>query len=495
MKKNHKTLAESTAKAARIGLSGTIAKFVLQLAAQLVLLRLVSPSDYGVFAIAALCLSFANFLANAGLSAALIQKEKIDDEDVVCAFSWQLLLGATISAIVFLVSPFLGLLFKKPELVDVVKILSFVCLLNSASSVANSILIRDLRYFAIHKANLFSYAVGYGVVGIGLAYLGYGYFALACAWLSQSIIQAGLYYSAAPHRIGFSIHKKNSVFLISFGSKAIVTNLVNWWINSLDKLVVGRFYGAAETGVYSVAYNLVFNPLMQFLSTLQSVVFSASSKLNSDDSYRSAIVGTLTFSSFLFLPVFTALSLASNAIVTIVLGVGWGDSSSVLEILSISFSFISIQGLLTPYLWGKGDVGKEMQIQIVIAFIAAAVIGSLLSGGILCIAKGALLVSLMRLVLVLVGISKVFSIQILVIFQAILPGLMAAMSLLILGFACLNVAGKLNGGVYSQVLVIFFVYILVMTGFLLVFKRSIFKNIPPLSEDKLWKRFINRLVR
>lgn len=490
-----KNLGSRSTKAAGVGLSGTVAKLILQLAAQLVLLRLVSPSDYGIFAIGALCISFANFLANAGLSAALIQRDRINEQDIVCAFSWQSLLGAVITVTVYMTAPLLGLLFAKPELTDVMRVLSFVCFLNAASSVSNSLLVRDLRYFAIHRANLISYVAGYGVVGIGLANSGYSYFALPCAWLSQSVLQAILYYIAMPHRIGFSLRHENSGSLTSFGVKAIVTNLMNWWNNSVDKLVVGRFYGSADTGIYSVAYNLIFTPLMQLLSTLQSVAFSASSKLTSDADYRSVAIGTLMLSTLFFLPAFVALSLASEPIVIIILGDKWADSSEILEILSISFAFISIQGMLTPFLWGKGEISREMRIQIVIAVVAVALLAIVLDQGLAAIAMAALLVSSIRLMLVLFGTARAFSIPALSILNALWPGMATTMILLPLGYGGMAVAKQLSGGYVLQTIAVSAIYTLVFIASFWVFKKRTLAIITPLLGEALVNRLLGRLHR
>jgi O-antigen/teichoic acid export membrane protein len=490
-----KNLGSRSTRAAGVGLSGTVAKLILQLAAQLVLLRLVSPSDYGIFAIGALCISFANFLANAGLSAALIQRDRIYEQDVVCAFSWQSLLGAVITGIVYTTAPLLGSLFAKPELTDVMRVLSFVCFLNAASSVSNSLLVRDLQYFAIHRANLISYVTGYGVVGIGLAHFGYGYFALACAWLSQSLLQALLYYIAMPHRIGFSLRHENSGSLIWFGLKAIVTNLTNWWNNSIDKLVVGRAYGSADTGIYSVAYNLIFTPLMQLLSTLQSIAFSASSKLTSDVDYRSVTIGTLMLSTLFFLPAFASLSLASEPIVFIILGDKWVESSAILEILSISFAFISIQGMLTPFIWGKGEVSREMRIQIVIAFAAVALLAMVLDQGLTAIATTALLISSIRLLLVIFGTARAFSIPASSILNALFPGVATTIVLVPLGFSGMAVAKNISGGYVLQTLAISVIYILVFIVSFWVFKKRILAIITPLLGEAFVNRLLGRLHR
>lgn len=490
MAESPENLGSRTSKAASVGLAGTIAKLVLQLGTQLILLRLVTPSAYGIFAIAALCISFASFLANAGLSAALIQKENINDTDIVCTFSWQFLLGAAITGLVLLLSPLAGLFFDKPDLTDVLQVLSVVCFLNAASSVSSALLVRDLKYVAIHRSNLISYVFGYGFIGIGLAYLGYGHLALAIAWLSQAALQAFLYFLAAPHRIGFLLRYDGSRSLSGFGTKAIVTNLMNWWINSIDKLVVGRFFGSADTGIYSVAYNLIFTPLMQLLSTLQSIAFSASSKLRSDSEYRSAAVGTLMLTTLLFLPAFVALSLSSEALVVIILGNKWAGSSAVLEILSLSFAFVSIQGMLTPYLWGKGEIGREMRIQIIIAFAAVAMLMLAFDHGLKAIAIAAMVVSCLRLALVLAGTAQAFTIPALSILNALWPGTVATLILLLLGHGGLAVAKQLEVGHLLQIMTTSLIYIVVLIASLWFFKARVLTVINPL----LGEAFVNRLL-
>lgn len=430
--KDGETLGQRGAKAAGIGMTGTIAKLVLQLGAQLVLLRLVSTSDYGIFAIAALCMSFANFLSDAGLSAALVQRKTITSEDIRCAFTLQTLLGITISAATYLLAPAISALFSKPELAEALRILCLVSLLNAASSVSSRLLVRDLRYLALQKASLIGYVVGYGVVGISLAVAGFGYRALAYAWLSQAAITAALTYAANPHSIVPAFYRNSVSSLTGFGIKAIVTNIANWWNASIDKLLVGRFFSPAETGLYSVAYNLIYTPLMQLLSNLQSVIFAAASKVTSDEEgYRRAINGTLILSSLIFFPGFIGLSVASESFVGIVLGQKWLPSSAVLALLAPSFAFTAVQGLLTPYLWGKGVVEREMGIQLLVGVMALLVLFLLLEHGILAMACGALLVAILRFVLVINVVKNTFAIP----WAHILKGLVPAAASSITTFA------------------------------------------------------------
>lgn len=488
MAAQEETLGNRSAKAAGVGLVGTAAKLVLQLAAQLILLRLVSPNDYGLFAIAAICISLANFLANAGLSAALIQRDSIDNADIVYIFSWQTLLGGIITGIVFSSAPLIASFFSKPELADALRILSFVCFFSAASSVSNSLLIRELRYFEIHRSNLISYVIGYGVVGIGLAYLGYGYFALVVAWLTQAVLLAISYYLSAPHRIGFSLRNQGVKSLTAFGTKAIVTNLMNWWNNSIDKLVVGRFYGAADTGLYSVAYNLVFTPLMQLLSTLQSIAFSASSRLTSKDDYRSISMGTLLLATMVFLPSFTAMSLAAKPLVTILLGMKWAESSTILEILSLSFAFVSIQGMLTPFLWGKGEVEREMWIQIVIAILSVILMVFIVDLGLVAIAAVALLISFTRLILVLAGVRRAFSVSLISIVLAMTPGALTALAVALVGYGLLLITKNTAGSAVAQAASVSIAYALIF-GFAVWFQR---RRMMEILTPLLGEGFINR---
>lgn len=452
---NRGSLGERGAKAAGIGVTGTIAKLALQLGAQLILLRLVTPSDYGIFAVAALCMSFANFLSDAGLSAALIQKKTITGEDIRCAFTLQTLLGITISVVTFLVAPAISSFFSKPELEEALRILCLVSLLNAASSVSSRLLVRDLKYFALQKASLIGYVIGYGVVGISMAAAGFGYRALACAWLAQATVTAALTFAAHPHSIIPAFYRSNISSLSGFGAKAIFTNIANWFNASIDKLLVGRFFNPAETGLYSVAYNLIYTPLMQLLSNLQSVIFAAASKFTSDkEGYRTAVTGTLILSSMFFFPAFVGLSVASEAFVGVVLGSKWLESSAVLALLAPSFAFAAAQGLLTPYLWGKGVVEREMGIQLLVAVIALIVLLTLLDQGILAVASGALFIAFIRFTLVLSVVKSTFEIAWKNILKGLIPALFSTLATFALGMFVRQIGTTFEFGFVAELFAI-----------------------------------------
>lgn len=486
------SLGERGAKAAGIGVSGTIAKLVLQLGAQLILLRLVAPSDYGIFAISALCMSFANFLSDAGLSAALVQKKTITNEDIRCAFTLQTLLGMTISIATYLLAPTIANLFVKPELVEALRILSFVSLLNAASSVSSRLLVRDLQYFALQKASLIGYIIGYGVVGISLAATGFGYRALAFAWLCQAAVTAALTFVANPHSVVPLFDRKNVASLTGFGTKAIVTNIANWWNASVDKLMVGRFFSPTETGLYSVAYNLIYNPLMQLLSNLQSVIFAAASKVTSDeDGYRRAITGTLVLSSLIFFPIFIGLSVASEAFVGIVLGKKWLQSSPVLALLAPSFAFTAAQGLLTPYLWGKGVVEREMRIQLLVAVVALVALLALLGHGILAVAFGALLIAFLRFILVLSVVKQTFGIRWQNILSSLVPATATSFATVALGMFFRQICTVLELHFLVHLLAIAFS----TTATMLISFRLYGKTIKPIISPLLGSKMTHITVR
>ncbi|WEF35677.1 oligosaccharide flippase family protein [Pseudoduganella chitinolytica] len=180
---------------------GTVIRFVLQLLTQVVLARLLGPETYGLFAMGLIVLTLSNFVADFGFSWGLVQNQTLTEQDIRFAFTWQLLSGGLASVVLFLCAPLVAEYFKEPRIVDIVRWLSLTCVLNAVTTPGTNLLRRKLDFRMINIIQIVSYVVGYLLVGITLAWLGAGVWALVGAWLSQAAAGLVMTYIRSPHSI------------------------------------------------------------------------------------------------------------------------------------------------------------------------------------------------------------------------------------------------------------------------------------------------------
>ena len=275
-----------------------------------VLSRLLTPAETGLVNIANIFVTFAGLFYQIGIGPAIIQRQNINDNHVRSGFTFMTILSVLLTVIVWAIAPFLASFYPKvPGLLEVIRGLSFLFTINGIGTVARALNFRDLNFRVKARFNVVAYVIGYGVVGIGLAFLGLGAWALVWASLSQSVVYSALFLGVSPHPKGFQLDRKALGELLSFGSGFTLGQIFNRFASTSDNLIVGATLGDRAVGLYGRAYQLMVLPSQYFGQVLDQVLFTAMSKKQDEPKilgavYRRGIVAialvVMPLSAFLF---------------------------------------------------------------------------------------------------------------------------------------------------------------------------------------------------
>jgi PST family polysaccharide transporter len=351
---------------------GTVTKFGVQLAAQVVLARLLGPENYGLFAMGLVVLTLSNFLADFGFSWALVQNQHLTKEDVRFAFTWQLISGAVATAALYLLAPWIASYFNETRLEPIVRWLSLSCLIGAITAPGSNLLRRNLDFRWLNIIQISSYIFGYLCIGIPLAYSGAGVWTLVSAWLAQSLCAFVLTMIRSPHSMKplFWYHGARSS--TNMGSTVFITNLCNWMLNNLDRVFLGRFLNAHAVGIYSVGYNLANTPNSLFITALQPAFLATGAKLQDNPArLREAYLSVIATIWIVIAPMFILLALVANDFVVVLYGSKWTSSGLVLSILALSMPAYITWGMSTPILWNTGGKHLESMLQLPILCVSA----------------------------------------------------------------------------------------------------------------------------
>jgi O-antigen/teichoic acid export membrane protein len=236
---------------------------------KVLLARQLGPQAFGLFAIGMVAISLAGFVAGFGLSWSLMQRAKLDDEDIRFAWTWQLLAGLVALLLLQALAPTVAAAFNEPAAEPVIRWLSLSCLLQAAAAPATHLLTRALDFRALGLIQLLSYIVGYLLVGLPLAWAGLGVQALVAAWLVQASIVLLASLAVQPHPMRPLFWYARASATLGTGQAVFLTNLVNWTLANLDRMLIGRLLGTGSLGLYNVAYNLAAVPNSVLLGALQ----------------------------------------------------------------------------------------------------------------------------------------------------------------------------------------------------------------------------------
>lgn len=350
----------------------TAARFILQLAAQVVLARTLGPEIFGIFAIGMVVLTFAAFVSGFGFSWSLLQRSELREEDVRFAWTWQVIVGAITMLAVYLAAPLLAGYFRDPRAQPVIEWLSLACLLSAAAAPATYLLQRDLNFRAVGLIQVISYAAGYVIVGVPMALSGWGASSLVVAWLVQAAVQFIASYVMKPHAVRPLFWYSGARTAVGTGRAVFLTNVVNWTLNNLDRILIGRLLNTQALGLYNVAYNLATMPNTLLLSALQPAFLAAGARLqNEQQRLGRAYLQMIATVFVLGVPAFVFLALISPDIVHLLYGPRWSEAGWVLGILFLSIPAYVVWGLSTPVLWNTGRKHSEFALQLPLVALGA----------------------------------------------------------------------------------------------------------------------------
>ena len=358
-------LAARSLHALKWNYAGSAVRVLSQLGIGIVLARLLGPEPFGLVAIAWLVLGLGNLLSDMGLAAALIQKPQIDEQDIRYTFTLQVLIGLSMSVCVFLLAPLIATFFARPDATAVLSWLSLTFVLQALGLTAVALMRRDLEHRRVQLLQIVSYLTGYLFVGVLMAWLGYGVWALVCAQLVQTLLFSMLAYASSRHAVQPTLHSGQTQ-LLSFGSKVLLGNLSNWGMSYLDSAVVGRVLGMVELGLYNRSLNLVTSPMNAVVSSLQGVLFPLYARLQNQREQACALfMSSLCVLSLLMLPIFCAVAACAVTTLDVVYGPRWLLAGSLLAPLALAMPFNAMLAVCGPMMQGLGRAGLDAGVQTI----------------------------------------------------------------------------------------------------------------------------------
>ncbi|MGV8894758.1 MAG: lipopolysaccharide biosynthesis protein [Burkholderiaceae bacterium] len=353
---------------------GSAVRMSSQFLIGIVLARLLGPEAFGTVAIGWLMVGIGNLVADFGLSAALIQCKTIAEKDIRFAFTTQVLLGALLTLIGFLSANTIAIFFHQADAGPVIQAMAFLFLLQSFGQTAGALLRRSLNFKVYQGTNIASYLIGYLLIGIPCAYYGLGAWSLVAAQLVQSLIfsLAAMWQTKLPMRPTL---KPTSPGMLAFGGKVIGANLASWSISNLDSLVIGRMLGVVSLGIYNRTMVLVATPINTLTTSLQGVLFAASSRAQSDNvQLKKGYFAATAVIGLMCLPIAFTVASVPETIVIAIYGVKWVAVIPILPPLALAMALNALLAIIGPVLMAKNKVSLELRAQLITSLVMVPVL-------------------------------------------------------------------------------------------------------------------------
>ena len=346
-----------------------------------VLARLLDPADYGLIAMVTFFTNFASMFANAGLTAATIQRERITHEQSSNLFWIALAVGSGAAALVSLLSPAISWIYSESRLIPITVALSGSFVLTGLTVQHQSLLRRAMRFRELTVIQIFAVFAAQGV-GVTWAWMRQDkpddYWALVAMPVTSSFVLMIGVWIACSWRPGAWRSGAGTVSLLHFGANLTGASMMNYLVRQVDRPLIGWHSGESSLGIYDRAHRLTIFPLSSITTALSAVMIPALSRVAHDPSRLAEahlrVVRLLT--ATITLP---AMSLVFTADwwIGLLLGPGWEGAAPI-------FRWLAIAGLVQPPLttvtWlfiaqdGADKLFKWIIVETVVA-VACCVIG------------------------------------------------------------------------------------------------------------------------
>lgn len=343
----------------------------------LVLARLLSPDEYGLIGICLIFTTVLNGIVDSGFSNALIRKKEVTDEDYNTMFTTNMAISIVLYVLLFISAPLVSDFFHRIELTALVRVTGLILFLNALSITQVTILTKNIDFKTKTKASLVS-AIISGVIGITMAFMGYGVWSLVAQQLSKQLLYTLCLWVLNKWWPKFTFYKDSFKYMWGFGWKLLASGILNNVWNQLYQVVIGRCYTSSTLGHYTRAneYASIFSS--NLTSIVQRVSYPVLAEIQDDKErmvlgYRKVIKVTMFVTAVCII----SLGAVSEPLIYTLIGTKWHEAATYLPLICISMSLYPLHAINLNILQvlGRSDIFLYLEVLKKIVGLVPIVIG------------------------------------------------------------------------------------------------------------------------
>lgn len=330
----------------------------------IVLARILTPEDYGVVALATVFTSILQVFVDSGLGTALIQKKNADDLDFSSVFYFNFVVCIVLYIIMFFTAPFISVFYNDSSLTSIVRVASLTIVISGVKGIQQAYVSRNMLFkrffFATLGGTIFS-----AFIGIGLAYAGFGVWAIVAQQLSNTAIDTLILWITVKWRPKKMFSIKRLKELLNFGWKLLVSSLFNTVYNNLRNLIIGKYYSSADLAYYNQGDKFPNLIVTNINSSIDSVLLpTLSSAQDEKNRVKSMTRRAIKTSTYIMAPLMMGLAFCATPIVRLILTEKWMPCVPYLQIFCITYMFwpIHTANLNAINAMGRSDYFLKLEI-------------------------------------------------------------------------------------------------------------------------------------
>ncbi|MDD6279300.1 MAG: lipopolysaccharide biosynthesis protein [Oscillospiraceae bacterium] len=340
---------------------------------QLVLARLLAPELFGTIALVTVFTTVMQVFVDSGMGNALIQKKDADDLDFSSVFFFNITICSLLYLVMFFGAPLIAKFYKMPELVPIIRVLSLMLIISGVKNVQQAYVTRNMLFKRFFFATLGG-TIGAAIVGITMAFLGFGVWALVAQMLFNAAVDTLILWLTVKWRpkLMFSLERLKGLF--SFGWKLLASSLLDTVYNDLRQLVIGKMYTRSDLAYYNQGQKFPHLIVTNINTSIDSVLLPTMARAQDDCAkVKSMTRRAIKTSTYIIMPFMVGLAVCAEPIVRLILGEKWIPCVPFLRIFCFTYAFwpIHTANLNAIKAMGRSDLFLKLEIIKKIVGVAA----------------------------------------------------------------------------------------------------------------------------
>jgi len=336
---------------------------IINFVVQIILARLLMPEDFGLIAMLVVFISIGQKLMDGGMTTSLIRTKRPDQLDYSTVFITNFIVSIGIYIIIFIIAPFIADFYNQEILQDVLRVYALSFVINSFVAVPIAKLTKEMNFKTQMKIQVPSTIIG-ALVGVTMAYSGYGVWSLVWLNLSQTFVFAFQNWVFIKWRPSFIFNKRRFKYHFNFGYRMTLSGLLDTVYNDAYRIVIGKFYSPASVGYFNQAETMRAFPVNQLAAVMGKVTYPMFANIKDDKQLKNAYKQTMKLVFFVVVPMMMILIVTGRELFVFLFGDKWLPAVPYFQILA----FASVIKPLTTYnlnilkVKGRSDLFLKLEV-------------------------------------------------------------------------------------------------------------------------------------
>lgn len=380
---------------------------IIQFIISIILARLLVPSEFGLIAMTTIFIAIAQVFIDSGFSNALIQKKNRSSSDFSTVFVFNFIISLVVYFLLYGIAPYVSDFYKESQLTSIIRWVSLNLILSGVSIVQRSILLIELRFKTTALISLTAVLIS-GILGIILAYLGKGVWALIIQILASNAITALLFFFLSKWKISMHFSRTSFQNLFSFGSKLLTSSLIHSIYTNLYSLVIGKFYSSTEVGYYNRMATFALFPSSNLITVINRAIFPIQCQIQDENERLKSIFNSYLKLSIIFVfPIMIGMCAMATSLISVILTDKWLPATPYFQILCFAFMWSPLMMINNQILIVKGRSDLFLKAEILKKIVAITILILTINSGLKILCYGLVFYHILDFLIIIPFTKKV----------------------------------------------------------------------------------------